>query len=523
YARLVMAEVFGPKNYIGSFVWRAHYSPKGGKDSNEIAAIHQPLICFAKDRSILSRLALPQDAEGFSNPDGDPREDWRAAQKDAGRDTVRLVYNVPPYRWEMIAGELPPGIWRVSPMSGVIWGVPERSGLYEFTVRVADSHGNSSTKKLTLEVRQHGESGFPIDVWWRTAPAEASASELSVCSDSLAPAVIGKEYSAVIQAKGGIRFAGQPRPSRGWGFGEKTLIRSILEDSCYFGQKGTSIPQPKTYLKRLPEGQRLVNLSSWWDGAEVGWSQDATKHLKEMESAGFIQRYITTAKPESLMSRLLDAFTQPGEIAVELFGNAGDLSATALKKNRRFVLLSGASDYDHEILEKCALGRLRAVIDGKDNFGSETEESQPKKTNKKQKLSSLPNPGGGAYKHFTLGKSLAIQDRHHEFPYLLSDNYGKDSNLCNAILTSEGFIPQGAASGIFTDIFLGVSLGGKIMAFLLAPSKFLDQATAGHLYSVASEEYKHVIIYYFRSADDFEAPQGANGASFKRVPMDLTK
>ncbi len=121
YAKVLAYELLGPDNILGSVVWQSHYSPKGGKAGSEIATIHETLICVARERDAIPRIALPRPAQGYSNPDGDPRGSWKAPQKDAGRDTVKLTYNLPPYRWELVAGALPPGLWQVSPFSGVVW------------------------------------------------------------------------------------------------------------------------------------------------------------------------------------------------------------------------------------------------------------------------------------------------------------------------------------------------------------------------------------------------------------------
>ena len=175
FVRLVMEEVLGHANYLGTAVWRTHYSPKGGKPTRYIAPIHEALISFAIDAEQINPIAIRMAPKGYALPDDDPRGDWKAPQKDAGRDTVKLTYNAPPYRWSHVGGDLPPGLWRVSPFSGVIWGTPTKAGSYTIEVRVEDSAGKTGNGSVTFEVSEQGEgAGLAPDAWWRTSAPKAS-------------------------------------------------------------------------------------------------------------------------------------------------------------------------------------------------------------------------------------------------------------------------------------------------------------------------------------------------------------
>ena len=54
YGRLVADEVLGIENFLGTVVWQTHYSPKGGKPTKDIAAIHDHLLFYAANRDRLS-------------------------------------------------------------------------------------------------------------------------------------------------------------------------------------------------------------------------------------------------------------------------------------------------------------------------------------------------------------------------------------------------------------------------------------------------------------------------------------
>ena len=58
---------------------------------------------------------------------------------------------VPPYTWSHIAGTLPPGL-SVQASPGRVRGTPTTAGTFTFTVRVADSSGQTATQQFTIRV-----------------------------------------------------------------------------------------------------------------------------------------------------------------------------------------------------------------------------------------------------------------------------------------------------------------------------------------------------------------------------------
>lgn len=498
YAKEILFELFRPENYVGSIVWQTHYSPKGGKDSKEIGATHDILICFARDKSSLEKVALKTIPEGYSHPDADPRGPWEARQKDAGRDTVKLEYHIPPYRWQLTKGELPPGLWRVSPMSGVIWGVPQEAGEFQCTIEVTDSLGQSATKSLQFRVSpaSNQSDSETADVWWVEDPPESSEKKPRIKSASIIDGVVGKPFSHVLRAQGGKPFAGQKRPSRGWGFGRKTLVSAILEDRCYFGKKGDAIPEPKRYLGDLEGGSKWKNVSSWWDGKAAGWTQDATKHLNDLKDAGVLETVVGTAKPESLLENLLNMFaTREGDVVLEVFGRAGDLAATAVRLGRRFVMLAGGSPTDIELVDKAAAPRIAHEIDEINNQGG--SESQR-----------------ASYLRLRVGDPVASLERGDEIP-TLNPEY-PSSKLPAAILAAEGFIPATGSANID-----GVSFTGDECAIVLEPEEFLNPSSLAEIASNVPSDFDRVVVYFFRSANDLEVSFDER-LVLRRVPMDLS-
>jgi hypothetical protein len=507
YVRQVLAEIFGQPNYVGTALWQTHYSPKGGKESKDIASIHENLICFALDKEEgLGRVALPVPLEGYKNPDGDPRGPWEAKQKDAGRDTSKVTYNVPPYRWICTGGRLPKGLWRVSPMSGVVWGTPQETGTFRIKVRLTDSEGRSAEKSFRLTVKPSASATKPPEsVWWMVDPPKAKRGDPIIETTKLPDAVAGQEYSGVLEASGGKPFTGTPRPSRGWAFGQDSLRDAVLEDRCYFGKNGLAIPERKKYPP--PGAVKYVNLTSWW--ADIAFSQDSTKHQNALLEAGIIKSAMPTAKPELLLHRVLDAFAPQGTVALELFLRSADLAAVALKTGRTFIGLAGAAALDRQVATECAIPRLEAVATGREAIllpASETSES------KREEFLRLQGQGGFLVMEWDGVLATRLPGEEHS---RLNDLAADSSRLMSRILNAEGYLgysKQGMRG-------LARSWDGSREAVVLPPNEFLDQATASLFASTRTGEVS-LTVYYFRSTEDF-APELIPSVTFRRVPSDL--
>jgi hypothetical protein len=58
---------------------------------------------------------------------------------------------VPPYRWSLVAGQLPPGL-SLTTSPGRITGTPTAAGAFTFTLRVVDNGGQSATQQFSIAV-----------------------------------------------------------------------------------------------------------------------------------------------------------------------------------------------------------------------------------------------------------------------------------------------------------------------------------------------------------------------------------
>jgi adenine-specific DNA-methyltransferase len=82
--RLLLDEVFGSQNFIQNIIWQKKYSPQN--DAKYFSDMHDFIICYAKykiegeqkvgwERNLLERSDEMNDR--YSNPDNDPRGDWK--------------------------------------------------------------------------------------------------------------------------------------------------------------------------------------------------------------------------------------------------------------------------------------------------------------------------------------------------------------------------------------------------------------------------------------------------------------
>lgn len=523
FARLLADELFRGQ-HVGTIVWQRAYAPRNMRGMREFTSTHDILLVYAKQRDALPPVGLRRAPSGYDNSDGDPRGPWKAEHKGAKSRREKSDFNtfVPPYEWRIVEGTLPDGIWRLSPFTGVIWGKPRETGKFPLTIEVSDSNGQTSTKKFVFEVLPHGKSLPPPEIPWLFEEITTSGS-LRVESDELRPAILGQEYSAICIGAGGAPFRDSPkRPGSGryWEFAVDTLIRAYQQDAVYLGRdKPTAIPHPKSYAP--PEGELVVeNQQTWWPGrvqngtktsAFTGFTEDATKHLKAMKELGLIATEVSSAKPEHLLARLIDIFTGRDDIVLEVFGSSADLSAVAIKRQRRFVLLAGSSDRDLELLNSCSLPRLKAVVDGKDTG------IEDKLTEIRMRADAyIPYEGGGSFASARLGDWLAERHKREDLSALNWKSYTDPNRLRLALLTMEGFVPA------TPDADYGISFRDLSSAAVVIPGdQFLTMELASEWVTRLSGQHPRVTIYYFRSSTEFDPMALPAGVAAKRVPFDL--
>lgn len=74
----IMNEIFGEHNYVDSVIWDKKSSAKGVPPRNMMVNVHEYIVVYQKsDAFSFIGEARDADADGFKNPDNDPRGPWR--------------------------------------------------------------------------------------------------------------------------------------------------------------------------------------------------------------------------------------------------------------------------------------------------------------------------------------------------------------------------------------------------------------------------------------------------------------
>lgn len=143
-----------------------------------------------------------------------------------------------------------------------------------------------------------------------------------------------------------------PPPGRCWIYGLKRMRREIEEGNVYFGRDGNGVPRIKRFLSEVRTGLTPETL---WTAKDVGTNDIAKKHLLQM----FPRDVFDTPKPETLIHRIVQIATSPGDLVMDAYIGSGTTAAVAHKCGRQYI---GIEQGDHAVTH-CAK-RLSLVIEG---------------------------------------------------------------------------------------------------------------------------------------------------------------
>lgn len=115
YAKIMLDEVFGRKNYVGTIVWQKTLSRENRTD---ISTTHEYVLVYAKNKVVWSRTRnklKPTDDQlaRYRNPDDDPRGPWTSGDMTAKAGPGRRAAQF--YDLELPSGRV------VSPAKGMAW------------------------------------------------------------------------------------------------------------------------------------------------------------------------------------------------------------------------------------------------------------------------------------------------------------------------------------------------------------------------------------------------------------------
>lgn len=328
---LLMDEVF-PGRRLGSIVWRT----RQGSNADQgcfLSVDHEHLLVYGNPGFSFS--GFDKSYEMYSNPDNDPRGDWRTSDLTLGfsfKERANLYY---PLEDEKTGICYPPN--------------PDRIWVYASEKRL--KAGQTLQAKSMEEFVRLGQILFPkeqrVETW-------DSLEELLEAIDS-----------------GDVPKSGRT----------PILRRDLPDLEQWVGKKiGFGRPQFKRYKADLRN--QTQPLSSWIvpafeegtyeaeDNLTSATNQEGAKQVAQI----FGDRAFNYAKPASLIKGLLSQATRPNDIVLDFFAGSGTTGQAVLDLNaeddgkRRFILCSSTEatekEKDKNLCRDVCAERLRRVMQG---------------------------------------------------------------------------------------------------------------------------------------------------------------
>ncbi len=154
--KLLCDKLFFPNNFLAQIIWERAYAPIGLK--KHFSESHDYIIAYAKQIEKSNNNGLPRTEEAngrYSNPDNDPRGDWKSSDLSVGPAVKSIIYPI-----------ITPSGREVLPPSGYSWRLDKES----FKRYVSEDRiwfgltGNNvpSIKRFLSEVKQ---GITPMTIW----------------------------------------------------------------------------------------------------------------------------------------------------------------------------------------------------------------------------------------------------------------------------------------------------------------------------------------------------------------------
>jgi len=182
----------------------------------------------------------------------------------------------------------------------------------------------------------------------------------------------------------GGRVIDGPPKGRYWAISQSKLQSLDQDNRIWWGKDGNNVPSLKRFLNEVKQGRVP---QTYWSWEEVGHTQDAKKESVIL----FGDEVFATPKPESLMQRVIEIATEPGDLVLDSFLGSGTTAAVAHKMGRRWI---GIEMGDHARTH--CVPRMQKVVDGEQGGISET----------------LGWSGGGGFRYYKLGVPVFNESGH---------------------------------------------------------------------------------------------------------------
>jgi adenine specific DNA methylase Mod len=151
------------------------------------------------------------------------------------------------------------------------------------------------------------------------------------------------------------------RPPKGtsWRFGKKKFAEMIADNRIWFGKAGNNVPAIKRFLTEVQQG--IVPTTIWY-GNEVGFTDEASKTVKELFSESFTP--FSNPKPVRLIKQILKVATKENDLVLDSFAGSGTTGHAVLDLNqekgehRQFILV----EMEDAVAKKITAERVKRAI-----------------------------------------------------------------------------------------------------------------------------------------------------------------
>jgi adenine-specific DNA-methyltransferase len=193
-----------------------------------------------------------------------------------------------------------------------------------------------------------------------------------------------------------------------WRYSQRKLDEVIAARESLIISK---VPFRPNHIKAGGEEKKIKNLLS------IAHYPVGTYEDSNAESAAlFGDSAFDYPKPEGLLSTLIAAVTEPGDLVLDSFAGSGTTGAVAHKMGRRWIMVE-LGDHCHTHI----IPRLRKVIDGAEPGGV---------------TKAVEWAGGGGFRYYRLAPSLLTQDKWGQ--WVISKDYNAPM-LAEAVCKHMGF------------------------------------------------------------------------------------
>lgn len=124
-----------------------------------------------------------------------------------------------------------------------------------------------------------------------------------------------------------------------WRLDRKTFDEYVADNRIWFGPDGNNVPSIKRFLTEVKQGITPMTI---WKYGDVGHSQDATKHLKELFDN---KAYFDYPKPVDLIKRCIQLYSSSDCVVLDFFSGSATTAHAVMQLNaedggtRKFILV----------------------------------------------------------------------------------------------------------------------------------------------------------------------------------------